>query len=143
MRAGLAFVLISLALGTALRAWQRAHEMRFAEIVESLVESDLADRERVEPQRLAGKPPVLSPAAHAAALRPASINLDRAAASELVRLPGIGPALAARIVADREARGPFGEPDGLLRVPGIGRKTLAKIRPYLTSTPAEGSPAAN
>jgi hypothetical protein len=36
-------------------------------------------------------------------------------------------------VADREARGPFAVPEGLLRVPGIGPKILQKIRPFLTA----------
>src|SRR3970282_1179927 len=47
----------------------------------------------------------------------------RASAAELTRLPRVGPALAARIVADREARGPFGSLDGMRRVPGVGAAT--------------------
>ncbi len=69
--------------------------------------------------------------------RSASIDIDRASAEELERLPGIGPALAARIIAERGAGGRFGGPDGLLRVRGIGPKTLARIRPYLTPQPGE------
>lgn len=43
-------------------------------------------------------------------------------------LPGLGPVLAERIVADREARGPFRTAEDLLRVPGIGPKRLERIR---------------
>ncbi|WP_239026812.1 ComEA family DNA-binding protein [Geomonas oryzisoli] len=45
-------------------------------------------------------------------------------------LPGIGPALSRRIVADRQENGAFGSVEGLLRVPGIGEGKLATIRKY-------------
>lgn len=57
----------------------------------------------------------------------ARIRLNEADAAELMRLPGIGPALARRI---EEAR-PFADVDDLLRVRGIGPKTLAKLRPLV------------
>jgi competence ComEA-like helix-hairpin-helix protein len=44
-----------------------------------------------------------------------------------MRLPRIGPALAARIVQDREANGSFGSLDALDRVPGIGPAVLGAI----------------
>lgn len=58
------------------------------------------------------------------------IDLNTASAAELDLLPSIGPTLAARIIADREANGPFGSLDDLDRVPGIGPKTIAKLVPY-------------
>src|SRR5690606_2369918 len=60
------------------------------------------------------------------------IDADRAGLRELERLPGVGPALAGRIVADREARGAFGGIEGLDRVPGIGPAMLARLAPHLT-----------
>jgi competence protein ComEA len=48
------------------------------------------------------------------------INLNRASAEQLEQLPGVGPVLAQRIVADREANGPFVTLDDLARVPGVG-----------------------
>jgi len=48
------------------------------------------------------------------------INLNQADASELETLPGVGPVLAERIVADREENGPFASVDDLGRVPGVG-----------------------
>jgi competence protein ComEA len=56
------------------------------------------------------------------------MDVDRATAEELTRLPRIGPALAARIVAEREARGPFGSLEGLRRVSGMGPATLEGLR---------------
>jgi DNA uptake protein ComE-like DNA-binding protein len=61
-----------------------------------------------------------------------TVDLDRAPAEELVRLPRIGPAMAGRIVVEREARGPFGSLDGLGRVPGLGAATREAVRPYAT-----------
>lgn len=54
----------------------------------------------------------------------ARVSLNAASPGELARLPGIGPALARRIVAAR----PFATLDDLLRVSGIGPKTLAGLR---------------
>lgn len=67
------------------------------------------------------------------------IDADRASAEELARLPGIGPAMARKIVADRQSRGAFGGIDGLDRVPGVGPAALAKWRLHLlfTGVPAE------
>jgi len=62
------------------------------------------------------------------------IDPNRADAAELAALPGIGPALAQRIVEER-ARGPYKSVDDLLRVHGIGEKTLAKLRPRLRVEP--------
>jgi competence protein ComEA len=67
------------------------------------------------------------------ALRDArTIDVNQADASELERLPGVGPALAARIVDERRQRGRFAAPEDLLRVRGIGRKSLDALREHLT-----------
>lgn len=50
---------------------------------------------------------------------------------ELERLPGIGPALAARIVEERRRRGGFRRVEELLEVRGIGPRVLDRIRPHL------------
>ncbi|MCI8468922.1 MAG: ComEA family DNA-binding protein [Eggerthellaceae bacterium] len=56
------------------------------------------------------------------------VNLNTASAAELTALNGIGEATAAKIVADREARGPFSTVDDLARVSGIGPKKLESLR---------------
>lgn len=55
------------------------------------------------------------------------VNLNRAGAAELESLPGIGPALAARIVADRDANGPFRSVDDLTRVSGVGPAVVSGL----------------
>ena len=59
------------------------------------------------------------------------IDLNLAPVSELQLLPGIGPALAGRIVESREAEGPFASVEDLARVRGIGVKTIDRVRPFV------------
>lgn len=59
-----------------------------------------------------------------------SVRINSASAGELQQLPGIGPALAQRIVETRKG-GRFTSADDLLRVPGIGKAKLAKLRDYV------------
>lgn len=56
------------------------------------------------------------------------VDLNAADAPALETLPGIGPALAGRIVAWRDDNGRFTSVDDLLAVPGIGEKVLASLR---------------
>lgn len=67
------------------------------------------------------------------------IDLNSAPASELVRLPRVGPALARRIVADREARGPFSTVEDLDRVSGVGPAILAEVRDFVAQPAAAAS----
>jgi len=70
------------------------------------------------------------------------VDVDRATQTDLQRLPGIGPALAARIVADRDSNGPFGSVAGLQRVKGIGKATAARLDSLVSfsGTPRPVSP---
>jgi competence protein ComEA len=56
------------------------------------------------------------------------VDVNRAQIKELEQITGIGPALAARIVASRQRVGRFERPEDLLRVPGIGPVILQRIR---------------
>lgn len=60
------------------------------------------------------------------------VDIDRVGPAEIARLPRVGPALAKRIVADRDARGPFGSLEGLDRVSGVGSGLLAVIAEHAT-----------
>ncbi len=61
-----------------------------------------------------------------------AIAVNVADAKELQGLPGIGPAIAQRIVEYRTAHGPFAKVDDLQKVKGVGKSTLEKIRSRVT-----------
>ncbi|WP_114854864.1 ComEA family DNA-binding protein [Brachybacterium sp. YJGR34] len=90
----------------------------------------LADGEQVHLPRPGEEPP---PAPDPSAPGDAGgegpeIDLNTAGAAELEELPGVGPALARRIIEHREGNGPFTAVDDLLEVSGIGPATLEEIR---------------
>lgn len=60
------------------------------------------------------------------------VDLDVATEKEIEGLRHIGPALARRIVADRDSFGPFGSMDGFLRVKGVGPSMVAKLDSSVT-----------
>jgi comEA protein len=72
-------------------------------------------------------------AAHAV---PRAVNINEATAPELIALPGIGPAMAGRILAYRKEHGRFTSVDELDRVRGIGPSTLRRLRPFILITGA-------
>jgi competence ComEA-like helix-hairpin-helix protein len=59
-------------------------------------------------------------------------NINTASVPELEALPGIGPSMAVRIVADRDANGPFRKISDLSRVKGLGTATVKKLTDKLT-----------
>jgi len=62
----------------------------------------------------------------------APVDLDTASAPLIETLPRVGPALAKRIVANRDSLGPFRSIEGLRRVKGIGPATIALLGPLVT-----------
>ena len=108
---------------------------------------DQAARERAQPparakgRRKGATPPAAarpSPRTRAGRRAPAAapvvgpVDVDRATAAELERLPRIGPALARRIVADRDSLGAFGSMEALRTVKGIGPAVAAALAPHVT-----------
>lgn len=61
------------------------------------------------------------------------INVNEAQTHELAAIPGIGPALADRIVAHRLEHGEFASLDDLEDVPGIGPATIELLKPWIVA----------
>jgi len=75
------------------------------------------------------------PAATHTTAKPApavAVNINTASAAELEALPGIGAAMAARIVEYRLKNGPFKKVEDLMNVRGLGEKNFLKLKPQLT-----------
>jgi DNA uptake protein ComE-like DNA-binding protein len=124
--------------GLGVDRWRRAYPERAARL-EALDRAQPAvlgaeSFRPASPWQAGGLPARTRPPAGSRATGPLDVN--RASAGELAGLPGIGPALASRIVAAR----PFGGIDDLRRVRGLRRGTLERLRPLVTagnSTDAE------
>ena len=84
-----------------------------------------------------GTAPNLNPTSVANPTTPAGgkININTAGAAELDKLPGVGPALAQRIIQYRTEHGLFARPEDLGKVSGIGTKTYEKMASQVTVSP--------
>lgn len=74
---------------------------------------------------------------------PFLVDVNQADWPELAQLPGIGETLAKRIVASREAQGPFLDHSDLQRVRGIGPRTVESLHDYLVPMPTAEAIAAD
>lgn len=79
--------------------------------------------------------PVQASLLHAAESKPQEslVDINTAGVEELMDVPGIGQVIAQRIVEYRDKNGPYASVDDLLKVQGIGEKSLARIRERLTA----------
>ncbi len=120
--------------GLAIGQWKG----RYPEVVERIEQFDRSPAPAVPP----GRPPKLHrpPAGEPP---PGPLDLNRAGPHDLTRLPGIGPALAARIVELRQAEGRLTSLDDLRRIRGLGGARLERLRPYVSVGQAPGRAAAS
>lgn len=138
---------LTLLVGLGVREWRAG----FPDATERLERFDRDDSPALLPD---APPPTPAPAASPAPPRPGPpsgaaapapppstpapappsepLDVNRAAAAELARLPGVGTGLAQRIVEERERRGRFDSPEALRYVLGMGPKKLAAIRHFIT-----------
>jgi competence protein ComEA len=88
---------------------------------------------RGEPATPAPPPSAPYKSSTAALLKPGQkVNINTADLSQLDLLPGIGPALAQRIVDYRQANGPFARPDDIKKVKGIGDSIYEQLQELIT-----------
>jgi competence ComEA-like helix-hairpin-helix protein len=131
------FLLASLALGSAVLLYKRAHPA-FA--------PGLRDAIRELPQpaadttvgSLGADAPADSAATAARTSKPlftGKLDLNTANARSLERLPNIGPAMAKRIIEYRSTVGKFATVEQLGRVKGIGPKRLSQLRDHVVVEP--------
>jgi competence protein ComEA len=76
-------------------------------------------------------PAAAAPAGSPPAAAATQVDLNTATVSELVEVPGNGQATAERIVSWREQNGPFRSVEDLMKVQGIGEKSIEKLRPHV------------
>jgi competence ComEA-like helix-hairpin-helix protein len=114
--------------GLAIDRWRRAHPDA-VERLERFDREDAGETLASDSPSPPPRPPKLRPDSDSQASAP--IDINRATADELTSLPGIGPALAARIVEARE-RAPFTSVEDLGRVRGVGPAKRDRLRPLVT-----------
>ncbi|UCF36451.1 MAG: helix-hairpin-helix domain-containing protein [Acidobacteriota bacterium] len=71
------------------------------------------------------------------------VDLNTADSAELETLPGIGAAIAKRIIEYREENGPFRRPEDLMNVRGIGEKKFLALRDLVTVSSPKSKQKAN
>jgi len=145
----LLIVVASAGAGLAVGQWRARH----AELVERLEQLDRGpavtdgrangaiaspsaapahERQRVPSSTEPRSRPAKLTAPPAETTAPGPLDLNEAGVDDLARLPGVGPGLAQRIVAARNADGRFSSVDDLRRVRGLGRVRRERLRPLVT-----------
>lgn len=84
-----------------------------------------------------------APAARPSTEAAVSVNLNTATTAQLEALPGVGPALAQRIVDYRQQHGGFKKVEELMNVRGIGEASFLKLKALITVTPPRTDRAAS
>ncbi len=125
----LSFVAILIGLSIVARAANRPDPVVVAGASTVELASRLDENQQVRDRP---KAPARTPrAAPAASSAPAVVDINRATVAELDALPGIGPAVAQRIVEYRETKGRFTSYERLDSVKGIGPALLERLKPRI------------
>jgi competence protein ComEA len=102
----------------------------------ALIVVALGSTRAIARQQTTSNPPPAPPAQTTAApVTP--VNLNTATSADLEKLPGVGPAVAARIIEYRQKNGAFKKIEDLMNVRGIGEKTFLRLKPLITIAPAK------
>lgn len=125
-RRGALILVLLVSLGTCWDVWRSHRPAR------GLAAPTAADSLAAPGSALAAQGSAPSGAATGKRAPEQPLDLNRAGAADLARLPGIGPVLAARIVQARRERGSFARIEDLLTVRGIGPRLFERLRPHLT-----------
>ena len=125
---GALWILVALVAGRSLDRLDLPFEHRDPVPVHATIDSTLAVAPPLAADSTLQRP---APRAATAASAEAPLQINRASAADLQRLPGVGPVLASRIVAQRDAQGPFHSLEDLARVRGLGPKTCARLAPHI------------
>ena len=131
-RRALGFLVFVALSGATVRVWKARDPVPappgVAALDRQLARVDSAQR---APKR-GRRPARAKPGTDSAAAPRTPVDLDRASAAELEALPGIGPALAARIAAHRDSVGSFGSMEAFCEVRGVGPALAGRLSPLVT-----------
>jgi competence protein ComEA len=123
--------------GWGVRLWQHRDAGETVQVIRGAVQppSPAVPASASAPDSAAA--PASSPAAPSAAL---PVNINRAGAAELDKLPMIGPAKAEAIIRYRVEHGPFARPADIMNVKGIGKGIFSRIETLITVDDRAGKP---
>ena len=134
-RKALWFLALVALSGSSVRMWRASRPAGEPEAVAALDRQlERIDSVRANPRPRAATGKRAKQAPRAAPIAAAPVDLDRADSAAIEALPGIGPALAARIIAHRDSAGPFGSIEAFCDVRGIGPGLVGKLRSLVTFT---------
>jgi competence ComEA-like helix-hairpin-helix protein len=130
-RKALLFFSTVLVLGASTRAYHALHSRSPADArARSALERQIAAADSARKSGL--RKPKRDKKVKSAPKPAGRLDLDVATEKEIESLRYVGPALAKRIVADRDSFGPFGSMEGLTRVKGVGSSMVAKLDSSVT-----------
>ena len=127
------FLILSIAIGVGVGAFRKKHSKpNFTdqinnEISEYKIKSNNIEKALIiDTQEILSKTDDIKPKISVTLL-----DINTAIKSDLIQLPKIGPVMAGRIIKYRDVNGPFKTFEDLLKIKGIGSKTLDQLKPYI------------